>query len=62
MSWVPSINWGDWGVERGESAGSSRQITPPITFVSEGIVELLGDVQRMVREKEIGWSGERILW
>lgn len=55
---MPSMNWGVWGVERGESAGSSRQIMPPITLVSGGEVE----VQRMVREKEMGWSGVRALW
>lgn len=58
MSCDPSICIGAWGVERGERAGSRRQIMPPMTLVSVGEVE----VQRMVREKEIGASGERILW
>jgi hypothetical protein len=31
---------------------------PPMTLVSTGEV----DVQSMVREKEMGASGERILW
>lgn len=53
---------GTWGVERGERAGSRRQIMPPMTLVSEGEFVEGGEVQSMVREKEMGSSGERILW
>jgi len=56
MSWVPSRYKGVSGVERGERAGSRRQIMPPMTLVSVG-----EEVQRMVREKEMGVVGERMV-
>lgn len=54
---------GFWGVDSGDKEGSTRQITPPITFVSW----VVGSVQRIEREKEfggegVGGTGVRILW